>query len=110
MDAATELGIEILEGGNLVVQTTLYDYAKIQDVEGRFFKNIVDRLGSLQRQIVRLRDEKANSKNPEALRNQEVTLVMDMREKARFLQLMCEGHNLKMQHMLRTQVPFLSRS
>eukprot|EP00758_Cryptobia_borreli_P000149 Tbor_TRINITY_DN10204_c0_g1::TRINITY_DN10204_c0_g1_i1::g.5354::m.5354 len=95
---AFDLGIEILEGGNIAVQNSLLSY--FINHEERFFHDMED---MIQDAIRHGRDQRTRSANSFYYQVCDTRLEFPNIQKAfRFLQLLCEGHHLPLQDYLRS--------
>ena len=100
-DMAVELLAEMLEGGNKNVQQSIFLFVTTKDPKGAFLSHIKDRLG---------RAERAVRERKDAVRVKYIPFGDDllkeydeMIQTFRFIQLMCEGHTLEMQNLMRSQ-------
>ena len=102
-DAATALFIELLNGGNLAVQDTLFAHLDACDAESRLVSHADAMLElSLQGLQESRKNGHLDSSNASriALAAKDCETAQSM---ARFLQLLCEGHHLAFQNYLRVQ-------
>ena len=100
-DMAIELLAEMLNGGNKDVQQAIFNFATTQDPKGSFLSHIKDRLSRGERAVRERRDSVRAKYVPftEELMKEYKELIQTLK----FMQLMCEGHTLDMQNLMRTQ-------
>lgn len=100
-----EFGIALLNGGNLKVQKTIFNfckaYQKTEVMFSRFYSIIQAQIETLQ---LKHEQEKQNEGEAAEVKDPEGDLKSLVLEKLlRFLQLFTEGHNLDLQNYLRHQ-------
>ena len=100
-----EFGIALLDGGNLKVQKTIYNfckaYQKTETMFSKFHTIIQQQIETMQSKIDK---EKLNEDEGAEDNNAEAELKSLVLEKLlRFLQLFAEGHNLELQDYVRHQ-------
>ena len=104
-----DLGISLLEGGNLKVQNSMLDYFESHDET--FFHNVREILhqcldsirGLPENEIHRDEHSESNVAHDKAAAGHKLSQLKLLGEVLRFLQLMCEGHHLGMQNYIREQ-------
>ena len=102
-EVATELFVELLNGGNARVQQTLYDHLVQRDRESRLLRHVA---GQLDRSTEALAEAKRNGWLGSGVAER-VNAAGEHCEavatSCRFLQLLCEGHFAPFQNYLRCQ-------
>jgi len=92
--AAIQLGISVLEGGNSMTQESFYKtFCDMNSVQ--FFQQLYNYL---------LQGQKAESIGDDTAQIEQSVLRECTQKILRFLQLLCENHNLKLQNVLREQL------
>jgi len=99
---AFELGSEMLADGNTDVQKSIVKYAQSHDANGRFFKNMYDKIARCGQEIKEIRKlQKANKGKKEYMADEQT--YEQAEEVLQFMQELCEGHNKELQTVLREQ-------
>jgi len=99
---AFELGKEMLMFGNIKVQQALDKYAKTHDVNGRFFRNLRNRLRDA---IGAVHESRKTLKHYPNFYQPPTAALDSASGMLSFMQQLCEGQFISMQQMLRAQ-PF----
>ncbi|KAK2709545.1 inositol 1,4,5-trisphosphate receptor-like isoform X2 [Artemia franciscana] len=115
--SAIELGIALLEGGNPVIQKSIYNKLQNPEIAQEFLKVICGKMREAQTEIktygagsnpstddepsMKKKENPSDSSGKEAVELPPKINVMG--PVLRFLQLLCENHNRDLQNFLRTQ-------
>jgi hypothetical protein len=103
-DLALELFVELLNGGCVEAADALYQFLVRVDTEGKFLKHIDRRIDLGLESLREAKSRGGFGGDPEWVMSDDVEASCDdVIATTRFMQLMCEGHNLKFQNLLRVQ-------
>ena len=96
LDALLDLGCALLEGGNTIVQTTVYNYFTTNSVSENMFRKLYN--------TIKTQKDKLNFRGLDYYHKSDDDTEAEIMEKIMtFLQLFCEGHNLDLQKYIRKQ-------
>lgn len=100
-DMAVELLAEMLQGGNKEVQQSIFIFVTTKDPKGAFLSHIKDRLERAERAVRERKDAVRVKYSPftDGLSKEYDEMIQTFT----FMQLLCEGHSLHMQNLVRSQ-------
>jgi len=101
-DLALELCTEMMNGGNSVVANSLYEYLVNKDTDLKFLEHLRGRMFFAHRSIKEAKRAGAFG-GGEGVGEDFVDSCRSLITTTRFIQLCCEGHNLKFQEFMRVQ-------
>jgi len=109
-DNAIELLVEMLNGGNSAVASTLYSYIVELDMEGKFINHLAMRLEASAKGIKEYRDRGFFGVAEATVPTDDfISLCEECIQSSRLLQLCCENHNHNFQELIRDQPMYRSK-
>jgi len=102
-DVALDMFIELLNGGCMEAADSLYHFC-LEDTEGKFIQQLSRRLDAGLAGLIDIKAHGGFGRDSGGVIDAEMEESCEfMIATTRFMQLMCEGHNLKFQNLLRAQ-------